>query len=74
MSFVSDMLGISKPSAPPVAPLVTQVPTVEDTWAKAQNDSDALRRRQGAASTILAGKTAESAAAPQTATKALLGS
>ena len=74
MSFVSDMLGISKPSAPPIAPAIVQTPTIEDTWAKAQQDSDALRRRQGAASNILAGKTAENAAAPQTATKTLLGS
>ena len=74
MSFISDALGMSPKAQslpPPPAPLPP--PTIDDAAASAAQTSDALRRRQGRASTILAGSTAQGANV-QTATKALLGS
>lgn len=59
----------SMPAAPP--PLAPA--TIEDAQAAGAQASDALRRRQGRASTILSG-TSSGAGNVQTATKALLGS
>lgn len=60
--------GGSKPA--PAAP-APPPPIIDDTALKAQQDMDALRRRQGRASTILSGK--QGGMAPQTATQQLLG-
>lgn len=58
-------------SAPKPAP-APPPPVIDDTAAKASQDADALRRRQGRASTILSG--VNGGAAPMTAAKQLLGS
>lgn len=75
MSFIGDALGLKQPKAPdlPPPPPPLPPPTVEDTFAKAAQESDAMRKRQGRASTVLAGKSPD-AGNVQTATKALLGS
>lgn len=62
------MFGGDKPKPAPVPP----PPVIDDTVAKANQDADALRRRQGRASTILTGQ--NGGAAPATAAKQLLGS
>ena len=54
------------PPPPPPAP-----PAIEDASATARYRSDELRRRQGRAATLMAGKT--SPALPKTAAKALTG-
>jgi hypothetical protein len=62
------------PPPPPVAP--PPPPTIEDTAAKADSEADALRRRQGRASTILSGTANASGGALAPAnigTKTLLG-
>lgn len=53
---------------PPLPP-----PVIEDTQGRAQQDAEALRRRKGRGSTILAGKSDMGGAQPQVATKQLLG-
>lgn len=63
----------SKPAPLPPPPAPTPVPTIEDTAVSAANQSDALRRRQGRASTVLAGKTDDAGTVSTTASK-LLGS
>lgn len=57
----------------PPAPLPP--PVIEDTQARAQQDAQALRRRQGRGSTILSGKgmVGSGGGQPQIATKQLLG-
>jgi hypothetical protein len=77
MSFkkLADPLGLfSKPDVPqlpaPAAP--PPPPTIEDASLKGQQDADMLKKRRGRAATILTGQ--DGAAAPNVATKALLGS
>ena len=62
----------SKPAPLPPPPAPTPVPTIEDTAVSAANQSDALRRRQGRASTVLAGKM-DGGGDVNTATSKLLG-
>lgn len=64
-----------KPSAPalPPPPVAPPPPTVDSASVQAENDADALRRRRGLASTILAGNGA-SATQPTTSAARLLGS
>jgi type IV secretory pathway VirB10-like protein len=64
----------NSPPPPPKAPEPLPPPVIEDTQAKGAQDADALRRRQGRASTVLTGKTTQDAGPAQTASKALLGS
>lgn len=58
--------------AAPAPPTPIPPPVIEDTQAKGAQDADALRRRQGRASTVLGGKSPD-AGNVTTATKALLG-
>lgn len=59
----------AQPIPAPVAP--PPPPTVEDATVKSQDQQDILRQRRGIAANILTSK--EGAAAPNVATKQLLG-
>jgi hypothetical protein len=59
-------------SAPPPPAVPAPPPVIEDTAAASQNASDALRRRQGKAATILAAQDAGTGS-PAVGTKKLLG-
>lgn len=61
-------------SGPPKVPTPPPAPTVNDAEVAGQDKADALRRRRGMASTILAGATASTNAQPATQSAALLGS
>ncbi|CAB3644111.1 hypothetical protein [Trinickia soli] len=65
----------SKPSTPslPPPPVAPPPPTVDQASVQAENDADALRRRRGMASTILAGANGSSATQPVTSAARLLG-
>lgn len=67
--------GNSTPAPPP--PVITPAPppVVEDTQLKAEQEADQLRKRQGRASTILAGGMQDNGTGtPAVGTKTLLGS
>lgn len=61
-------------SGPPKVPTPPPAPTVNDAEVAGQDKADALRKRRGMASTILAGATAPNNAQPATQSAALLGS
>jgi len=69
MGFLMPTVKMVAPQAlPPPAP-----PTAEDAAAKAEQAAADLRKRRGAASTVLTGAQGDTSQ-PLTATKALLGS
>ena len=72
MSFITDMFGAKSPPPMPAPMAPPPPPTLADADLKAQQDGDALRKRQGRAATILSGQ--QGASAPNVGTKALLGS
>lgn len=68
---MSGLFGGSSPSTPEAPP----APTIDDAAAAGQSEKDALRRRRGMASTILAGAQSQSGSTqPTTQTTQLLGS
>lgn len=70
MSFLTPKVPAPPPPPPPVP-----TPTIDDAAVRGAQEADALRRRQGRASTVLSGNQGAGAGGPvPTATKALLGS
>jgi hypothetical protein len=69
---MTQLFSSPKTPAPPPPPVAPPPPTVDTADVQAQSDADALRRRRGMASTILAGGT--SATQPTTSAARLLGS
>lgn len=67
---MSGLFGGGSPSVPQAPP----APTINDAEKSSQEAADALRRRRGIASTILAGANAGTSNTPATKAAALLGS
>lgn len=67
---MSGLFGGASPSTPEAPP----APTIDDAAAAGQAEKDALKRRRGMASTILAGANTAAATQPTTQTTQLLGS
>lgn len=63
----------STPKPPPPAP-APPPPTVDNAAVQVQNDAEAMSRRRGMASTILAGANQSSTTQPATGAARLLGS
>lgn len=69
MGFLTPKMPKAPPPPDPLPP-----PIIEDTQARGQQEAAALRKRQGRASTVLAGKTdMTGGSAVNVATKTLLG-
>jgi hypothetical protein len=73
--LVKGLFGSTDTPPPPTPITPAPPPVIEDTQLQAEQQADQLRRRQGRASTIIAGaKQDTTGASPAVGTKALLGS